>query len=186
MTSMTHHMVEKLYSHYGAVATKSACKVMAGFNLDEAYFVPRSSIPLGEGRDAFYYLRLLLPEYDTWVNQIASPRGDNTSAGRKFLYQTLPWLAETVVQDGCFFVNDFPNHSFSRLLHDRIPGYERFAQSSRRWVTERETERPTNRIAALNCTTLNVDESDCCEIIVRLKERELFLQVVLEQDPLGA
>ena len=36
------------------------------------------------------------------------------------------------------------------------------------------------------CTTLNVDESDCCEIIVRLKERELFLQVVLEQDPLGA
>jgi len=36
------------------------------------------------------------------------------------------------------------------------------------------------------CTTLNVDESDCSEIIVRLKERELFLQAVLEQDPPGA
>lgn len=146
--ALTDHKLDKHHSAYGPVCVAKTCKVMAGFDINDAYFVPRSMIELPN--HVLWYVRKVLPRYDTWKAEAESAKGDKSTFCAMFLDDLLPWLVEVLVQDGCYFVDDFPEHVLSKLLRQRIPGYDRFALQSRRWVTGKQNSRQTDQIAALN------------------------------------
>ena len=87
---------------------------MTGFNIEEPYFVPRTSIPLDHTIE--YYVKKVLPNYDRYCREINSHRGDQTLCSKKFVFDTLPFLVNVLVQDGFYFVRDFPSHPVSHLL----------------------------------------------------------------------
>ena len=146
--ALTDHKLDKHHSAYGPVCVAKTCKVMAGFDIDDAYFVPRSLIELSN--PILWYVRKLLPKYDNWKAEAASVHGDKSTFCSMFLDDLLPWLVEVVVQDGCYFTRDFPDHVISKLLRMKITAYDRFALQCRRWVTEKENSRQLDQLTALN------------------------------------
>lgn len=121
---------------------------MAGFDIDDAYFVPRSWIELPN--PVLWYVRKLLPKYDSWKAEAASVHGDKSTFCAMFLDDLLPWLVEVLVQDGCYFAKDFRDHVISKLLCVNLPAYDRFALQSRRWVKEKQNSRQVDQLTALN------------------------------------
>lgn len=87
---------------------------MAGFQKEDAYFVPRALIVLPY--QIMYYVNLLLPQYGRWVQETNSTHGDKSDAAKNFLELTLPYYVEVLVQDGIYLVRDFPNHPISLFL----------------------------------------------------------------------
>lgn len=146
--ALTDHKLDKHHSAYGPVCVAKTCKVMAGFDIDDAYFVPRSMIELPNA--VHWYVRKLLPNYDKWKSEAASVHGDKSTFCAMFLNDLLPWLVEVIVQDGCYFIKDFPDHVISKLLRMNIPAYDRFALQSRRWVRDKQNSRQVDQLTALN------------------------------------
>jgi hypothetical protein len=63
--------------------------------------------------------------------------GDGSDAATNFLEETLPYLAEVVVQNGIFWIHDYPNHPISRLLlHALTNNYAHIAAKKRQWVKD--------------------------------------------------
>ena len=91
---------------------------MAGFSKKQAYFVPRALLPLPHAIG--WYEERLRPELATWREEAAHPTlEDKSICADKFLNELIPYFLEVVVQDGIYFVKDFPNHPFSQLLKVR-------------------------------------------------------------------
>jgi hypothetical protein len=132
INSFMNHLLEKIHRSYQSEADKEVsffklsfyylsntcltelqtCQVMAGFSKKQAYFVPRALLqlphPIG------WYKERLLPELTTWRQQAAHPtQGDKSQCAQKFLNQLIPYFLEVAVQDGIYFVRDFPNHPFT-------------------------------------------------------------------------
>jgi hypothetical protein len=180
--ALTDHKLDKHHSAYGPVCVAKTCKVMAGFDIDDAYFVPRSMIELPNS--VLWYVRKLLPNYDKWKTETTSANGDKSTFCAMFLNDLLPWLVEVIVQDGCYFVQDFPDHVISKLLRMKIPAYDRFALQSRRWVREKQNSRQLDKITALNGASrasyealqrqvdkLQSDNNDLKESVQRLENK---------------
>jgi hypothetical protein len=90
---------------------------MAGFpGRDEIYYLPRAYIDLPHGVD--YYAGKLLPNLVRWKREYhARRRGqDNQDCCGQFLHVLLPYLVTVLVQDGVFFIVDFPNHPVATML----------------------------------------------------------------------
>jgi hypothetical protein len=87
---------------------------MAGFRKETPWFVPRVKLPLEF--DISDYERWLLPTLPTLRAQAATRHGDHSSCCDNFLNETLPFLIEVLVQDGIYFIVEFPNHPMSQLL----------------------------------------------------------------------
>jgi hypothetical protein len=87
---------------------------MAGFRRDSPYFVARTLLELPNSIE--WYCRQLLPDLATWRQQAASRGGDKSTCCHKFLHYILPYLVEVLVQDGVFFIRDFPDHPMSMYL----------------------------------------------------------------------
>ena len=83
INSMTKHVTDKMHKCYLAEVDKEACKVMAGFSKDEAYFVEREFLEPIWTIDSL--IDVLLPKYRTWVRQHESPQGDKTRQNKKRL-----------------------------------------------------------------------------------------------------
>jgi hypothetical protein len=81
---------------------------------DRAYFVPRTLIPLDHTVE--WYAGKLLPKLATWRQQSTSREGDKSTCCENFLHHILPYFVEVLVQDGVFFIKDFPNHPVSLYL----------------------------------------------------------------------
>jgi hypothetical protein len=114
INSFTKHMLEKLHKSYQSEVDKEACKVMAGFGREEGYFVEREFLqPPWETEEL---INFLLPKYSAWLQQAASRHGDKSSACRRFLNDIIPYMVEVIVQDGVYFIMDFPNHEMSNYL----------------------------------------------------------------------
>jgi hypothetical protein len=114
ISSFTKHMLEKLHSSYMPEVDKQACKVMADFGKDEPYVVDYARVVLP--KDVAYYVNLLLPRYPVWLREQKSRTGDKSTLAVKFLYQTLPYLVEVLLQGGIYFTQDFPNHPMSQYI----------------------------------------------------------------------
>ena len=114
INSLTKHSVEKIHKCYMPELDKEACKVMAGFSKDEAYFVEREFLeppwPIAT------LVNLLLPKYPQWVAQHESPEGDKSPCCRRFLYEVIPYMVRVVVQDSIYLIRDFPEHEMSNHL----------------------------------------------------------------------
>jgi hypothetical protein len=97
-----------------AEVDKEACKVMAGFSKDEAYFVEREFLEPIWTIDSL--IDALLPKYRTWVRQHESPQGDKTQCCHRFLFVMIPHFVRVVVQDSIYLIRDFPDHEMSDYL----------------------------------------------------------------------
>jgi hypothetical protein len=88
---------------------------MAGHRKHErTYFVPRTQLQL-EHPVEWYAIRLL-PKLVDYRKQAASSQGDKSDCCDNFLHEVLPYFVEVLVQDGVFFIRDFPNHPVSLWL----------------------------------------------------------------------
>ena len=124
------------------------CTVMAGFRRTEEYFVPRTHVRLPYTIN--YYIEKLLPKLPTWRNEASSRFGDKSTCSQNWLFDLLPWFIEVLVQDGIYFIHDFPNHCLSRYLRNNLPGYERWAAQQRSWVREQHATRHVENLRKLN------------------------------------
>ena len=121
---------------------------MAGFPKEGRYHCIRGNILLPLSIQQ--YERKLLPRLSQYRAQSQGIRGDRSSCCDKFLNHIVPWLIQVLIQDGVFFICDFPDHPVSNLLKNQINGYDRWAMHQRRWVHEKEQRVEADRIAALN------------------------------------
>ena len=87
---------------------------MGGFKKEEPYYIGRSHIKLDY--DIEWYCDKLLPRINKWQAQSRAPNGDGSTCAQKFLNQMLPWLVQVLVQDGIYFIVDFPDHAMSDYL----------------------------------------------------------------------
>jgi len=132
-----HNEDGKLGKVYMTELRPIAMKVMAGFSKDETYFVPRTLLNLPWTDDEC--CRFLFPQIDTWREQSASINGDDSEAARNVLLHVLPFLAHVAVQDGIYYIRDYPNHEISIYLRDAMPpNYERWAKDARSEVQQIE------------------------------------------------
>ena len=99
-------------SHCTALKT---CNVMSGHKVwDREYFVPRTDLPLEHSLE--WYCRKLIPDLEKWRGEARNTQGDKSTCSDKFLQQILPHFVKVLVQDGIYFVDDFPDHPMSHLL----------------------------------------------------------------------
>jgi hypothetical protein len=112
--TFTKHMSDKSNKAYQPEVNKEACKVMAGFGKDEAYFVEREHLTLPD--DILTLTSLLLPRYSTWVEQHHSAEGDKSTCCRRFLFEIIPHMVRVLVQDGIYLINRHPHHVMSTYL----------------------------------------------------------------------
>ena len=101
---------------------RQTMRVMAGFELNEAYVVCRTEIglPGPPGSTPESLARLIFgQQYNIWKSQQQGRRGDKTECGEKFFSRLIPFLVEVLVQDGIYLILDFPNHPMSALLKVR-------------------------------------------------------------------
>ena len=73
------------------------CHAMAGFQKKDPHFVPGSTLelilPMEEP------LPLLLPKYETWIEEMESEFGDSSTAAQNFLKDLLIFVVQVAVQD---------------------------------------------------------------------------------------
>ena len=99
---------------------------MAGFALDEPYFVPRTKIGLPADIDTCI-MYVLGSKYQTWKEQQQAPTGDKSECAEKFFSRLIPFLVEILMQDGIFLIKEFPEHPMSQHLMVRTSRWYLFA-----------------------------------------------------------
>jgi hypothetical protein len=138
-------------------------KVMADFKADEDYFVPRTQLepPFGMSREQL--TQVIFPQINDWREQRESPAGDHGPAAHNFLYCVLPYLAMIIVQDGIYWIHDYPDHEASRLLlHTMRQGnFVRWAADARQECVRRVNERDITRVADLNLAAQGAFDHVC-------------------------
>lgn len=113
----------------------SVLRVMAGFEKDDKYYLPRTllKLPWSEEEICAY----VLPKLHVWRIQFAAPNGDHSLAAENFLSRLFPYLARVVVQDGIYWVKYFPAHDATKLLLNVMPpGYELWAAKARKEIDD--------------------------------------------------
>jgi hypothetical protein len=117
------------------------------------------------------------------VAESASRRGDKSNCATNFLFKILPYLINTVIQDGIYFIKDFPTHEFSRLLVYKIPEYTQFAAFQRQQVTLTVARYQQDKVNLLNhlgdnvCTVIGSLQREIEVTNIALnREREFFQQ----------
>jgi hypothetical protein len=128
----------------------------------------------------------LVPKYNTWVAQVAASGGDKSACASNFLFKILPYLVTTVLQDGIYFIQEFPEHEFSKLLVSEIHEYTRFAVFQRQKVVEtveRYQQEKVNQLDLLGnnvCTVVGALQREVAETNIELiRHREMISQQVI-------
>ena len=148
INTFTNHILDKLNSAYQSEADKEACLVMAGFNKSESHYLPEDQIRLPSTVE--YYVKKLLPLIEDYRRQSSQRGGDKSLCCDNFLNELLPFLVETVVRRGIWFIRDFPTHPFAEVLKDSIDNYEHWAGSQRDICRSLLQNRGSEKINELN------------------------------------
>ena len=147
--TMSKHSTQKNF-RYASELYAPVMHVMAGFSRASEYRVPR--INLEPPPDWGDITRCVFPQIDIWKMQANAPDGDKTRAAQNFLGETLPFLARVVVQDGIYWLRDFPDHEISRQLrHIFPPSYEQWALEKRQALEQEVQNEGASQILNLNC-----------------------------------
>jgi hypothetical protein len=87
-------------------------------------------------------INLLIPWYSQYVAQtkLEDGSGDTTRCCNTFLRNVLPYVVETVLQNGIFFIKDFPTHELTNLLL-LLPDYAGWARLERTRIGTLEQQR---------------------------------------------
>ena len=123
--------------------------VMAGFNSKEQYEVPRSKLFMYTDLpwSQMEIVKALFPNIEAWANQVSGAAGDQWA--QHFIENVLPNVCFTVVQDGIYWVKDYPRHPVSQLIIARLQGFCNFASNARRVVEERTTNLEETKLDAM-------------------------------------
>lgn len=157
---MSKHATAKIDVSYLPEMPAPVMHIAAGFSErhgEKMYFVPRTGITfemLVDGRPFITddeLSNLLFPTREQWLEEHRLSTVFDKSA-KDFLYNTLPFLAATIVQDGIYWVNEAPTHAVSlQLFH--IFGYEKYTQwatEKQEWAATQEANIHNNQIEALH------------------------------------
>ena len=145
VATLSKHQKSNLDKVYMTELFPPILRVMAGFSYTEnkcktnstIYHVPRCLIKLPWSDDQVS--RFIFPKIDIWRDQYFSPEGDKSEAAKNFLFGVLPFLAQVVVQDGIYWIRDYPDHEISKLLlHVMPPNYERWSFEMRQKIINDE------------------------------------------------
>jgi hypothetical protein len=148
--SMSKHTNGKI-ARYAPQLCHEVMHVMADFLPKQAYYVPRTLLVLPWSDDEI--VRKTFPRYDEWIEQYNSPQGDHSEAARDFLLGTLPFLALVALQDGIYWIRDFPNNSASVIIQNSFPEYERWAAEARKQVLEQQATLEESRVQQMEGST---------------------------------
>ena len=121
---------------------------MAGFDIDDPYYLPRMDLELPKLLEVLQ--DILFPSLQRWKAKQSGIGGDHTCAAQNFLYQVVSYMTKVIVQDGIYFIKDFPDHPVSSLLKNKIDSYETWAASARAEVKARENSVEMENIRDLN------------------------------------
>ena len=130
--------------------------VMSGFEKNETYFIPRTRVDIQDycrqhGKEP---ADLIFPRRNLWLQEKLSVGGDDSKAASNFLHETLPFLAKVVIQDGIYWIHDFPNHTASRhLLHVMPADYPQFARNARAWAHQQHLGLGAHQMTAMQTQT---------------------------------
>lgn len=91
---------------------------MAGFKKGEPYRLERGLLELPNSI-AWYEKKLFGNRLTLFRAEAASAHGDKSTCASNFLNCIIPWFVEVLVQDGIYFIVDFPQHNVSRWLRVR-------------------------------------------------------------------
>jgi hypothetical protein len=150
VSTMSKHNTDKI-RRYMPELHAEVMKVMAGFQPNEEYYVPRCLLEMPW--NAREMVQAVFPRYNQWILQQQSPDGDDSDAAKNFLYETLPFLALVALQDGIYWIRDYPNNSASIMLRNTFPGYERWASEARKQVETQQATLEESRVAQMEAAT---------------------------------
>jgi hypothetical protein len=124
--TMTKHVQDKYHSAYMPEVEEETMRVMSGFRKYETRFVPTEHVVF-PGEHSKYLedgINWLIPEYRRYIEEYYSDLGDKSQAATKFLFHVVPYLVETLLQAGYYFIHDFPLHPLTALLRvsTKLPG----------------------------------------------------------------
>ena len=135
--------------HYQPKLIKEVMHIMGGFEKKEAYYVPR--IVLNVPWSDEYLCKALFPNWPTWCEEVSSEFGDEYA--KIFVLELLPFFARVAVQDGIYWLDDFPSHPCSNLIKQSLRSptpYEQWASRARTECTELERTQPNNRVEIMS------------------------------------
>jgi hypothetical protein len=136
---MTKHKTSVAEKHYTCQLPIPICKTLAGFERDEKYIVPRTSIGLPGNLSIDTATKILFPDIDTWKAQIESDDGDKCTGARHFVDKVIPFLSEVILQDGIYWIKNHPNNNASRLLQVLLDG-KTGVQDYSNWAAHKRNE----------------------------------------------
>ena len=115
---------------------------MTGTLGHERFWIPREHLQVehfARTTGKQHVVQLLFPNWHRWASEIQSLLGDKSDAAYNFVYRTMPFLAETMIQDGIFWIRDYPNHTVSLRLLSVMPAYyANWAMLARKKVSQEE------------------------------------------------
>ena len=150
VSTMSKHSTKKI-RRYMPELHSEVMSVMAGFQTNEEYYVPRCLLVLPWSTNEI--TRAVFPQYDTWVQQYFSPQGDHSVAAKNFLEETLPFLAVVALQDGIYWIKDYPNNSAAIMLKNTFPNYESWALQARKEVVQQQADLEESRVSNMEAST---------------------------------
>lgn len=153
IATMSKHILDKIHGHYMTELCRVVLIVMAGFEKDDKYFVPRTEvqIPFEHNNE---YVTHVFPNYRIWIEELQSGNGDrHKKAAENFLYKLLPYLARVVIQDAPYWLRYYPTHHWSEFLRTNFlcrPEYKDFCDQAINKASDIATSRQVNGIENLN------------------------------------
>jgi hypothetical protein len=165
--TMSKHQTEtgtsKLSTAYCTELLPSVMLWASGYDKNDihSYNNPRTRLQLpiinnnNNNNNTDTFILSIFPQIQRWKEEQADrARGDNRECARHFVNVVLPLLAMVVIQDGIYWVTDYPNNLPSRLLLEKMqtifPGYARWAQQARR-----EIDQQARAVGQVQVDTLN-------------------------------
>jgi hypothetical protein len=118
VSTLTKHILDKFHSAYAPEVEEETMKVMSGFRKQEPRFVKTEHIIFPGGHSEFLTAGInhLIPDYKRYIQEYTSTVGDKSEAAEKFLFHIIPYLVETVLQCGFYFIAEFKNSTLTALL----------------------------------------------------------------------
>jgi hypothetical protein len=166
---MTKHNMDIFLKDYCCQINIPVCKALAGFNpleTSDNYCVPRTRLKMPGGMNVEQITSLLFPNIHRWRSELASPVGDKVQAtsANHFLYKILPFLSEVCIQDGIYWIKDFPQNTAVMLLLQRLEHkiglehYTVYAQKARKDVKQWQDEEARKAHSVEKMVAVTYDE----------------------------
>ena len=132
LASMSKHNASDKISRYIPQTSTIVMKAMAGFRMDEAYYIPRSEISFPDWTSLEDVISRVFPCYPQWQLEHQHFNGDRSEAAQNFLGKLIPFFATVIFQDGIYWVEKYKTHEATMLLLKVMPPqYERCAAATR-------------------------------------------------------